>query len=62
MLSPPRLIDPSDEALLTELRRATENPWHDPVRVQGVRVPRKLARHMERLILKVRAAERREGR
>lgn len=63
MLSaPPRLADPADEALLDELLRATENPWRDPVRIYGTRVPRKLARHMERLILKVRAADRRECR
>jgi hypothetical protein len=56
------LIDPADAALLAELLHATREPFRDPVRVQGVRIPRRLARHMERLILKVRAADRREFR
>lgn len=60
--SPPRLTEPADHALLEELLRATADPWRDPVRVQGVRIPRHLARHMERMILRLRAAERRERR
>lgn len=54
----PSAFDPSDEALLAELLRATENPFRDPVRVFGTRIPRKLARHMERNLLRLRTAVR----
>lgn len=53
------MMDPADRQLLASVQTALETPFRDPVRVAGHLVPRRLARQIERGLLKLRAAERR---
>lgn len=53
------VMNPDDRVLLAEVRRVTENPFRDPVRVGGVLVPRKLARHIERVLSRLDLMDRR---
>lgn len=53
------MMEPADHQLLAEVQAATVEPFRDPVRVGGVLVPRRLARHIERALLKLRTAEKR---
>lgn len=53
------MMDPADRLLLAGVQTALEVPFRDPVRVGGALVPRKLARQMERALLRLRTAERR---
>lgn len=51
-------LDPSDKALLADVRAALANPLRDPVRVGGVLVPRKLARAIERPLARLTVIDR----
>jgi hypothetical protein len=48
------MLDPADKALLAEVLTATAEPFVDPVCVQGAMIPRRLARHIERNLLRLR--------
>ena len=52
------MADPADTALLASVRNALANPFRDPVRVSGQLMPRKLARQIERNLLRLRVMER----
>lgn len=54
------LIDLADRMLLTSVQQGLEKPFSDPVRVAGQLIPRKLARQIERNLLRLRVAERRD--
>jgi hypothetical protein len=55
---PQSLIDPADRLLLSSVQIALETPFRDPVRVAGQLMPRKLARQIERSLLRLRVLER----
>lgn len=55
------MMDLADKLLLAGVQTALEVPFRDPVRVGGGRMSRKLARQIERTLLKLRVAERREA-
>lgn len=50
------LLDPADRLLLADVRVALAVPFRDPVRVGGVLVPRKLARQIERGLVRLKFA------
>lgn len=52
-------MDPADQLLLAGVQTALETPFRDPVRVAGQLLPRRLARQIERNLLRLRVAERR---
>jgi hypothetical protein len=54
------MIDPADRMMLASVQVALETPFRDSVRVCGQLMPRKLARQIERNLLRLRARDRRE--
>jgi hypothetical protein len=54
------MIDPADRMMLASVQVALETPFRDPVRVCGQLMPRKLARQIERNLLRLRTLDRRE--
>ena len=57
------MIDPADRMLLASVQSAlSDRPFADQVRVAGHLLPRKLARQIERNLLRLRVAERRAER
>lgn len=52
------MIDLADRMMLASVQTALEAPFRDPVRVAGQLMPRRLARQIERQLLRLRVLER----
>lgn len=52
------MIDPADQMLLASVRQGLAVPFRDPVRVAGQLMPRRLARQIERNLLRLKIHER----
>lgn len=55
------MLDIADRLMLASVTQALSNPFRDPVRVSGQLMPRRLARQIERHLLRLRVLERRAG-